>query len=1683
MKKIKTQNIKRLFAFLLTAALLVSLFPTSALAESPQAALSRSAELVEAGQTVDISLGVTGTADYASIQATVTYDASMFTYSGAAPATGAEIDVVPADAGGTLLVTRFGAALVSGEAAAVTLTFTAKDGASGDGLFGASEVYVSAAGASVSPSGNVDTAVGPAASVSVTVREPGTEPSAGDEWKSADLAIYTADDLFDFAASVNAGNTYAGKVVRLARDIDLGGRLWTAIGYNNTTNGITRYPFSGTFDGDGFTVSGLYLTDASKGSGSWVGFFGYVSGATVKNLTVTGSMTLVTNAGGSVVGYAENSQILSCVSNVDITSAPAVGGIVYNNYLGVIRGCVNNGNITLTSGGTVGGIAASTAPEIYDSVNHGNITSTSTYTSALGFAAGILGQNNSYSIINGCYNDGNISTYSLYAAGIVGNPGNGNSITTPTRIENCYNLGNIENKSTVSGSTSTYAAGIAGITDRTAIVQYNYSTGAITATAATGVKEPIVAYLGTMPSADIRYNGEEYCKSGDFTPDGKLKWQSANPAYTVSFTGGEATVSGVTAEDFVLARGHYGYTASVNGAAGEFWVTRGGKTIALSADVTFANLTEQGAEVTVTRGSDVQTAVSQGLYSALPNGEYSYSVTVGGDEKSNGTFLVAGMGRTIAVEALDERVAVMFDVLDANGIEVPNAQVTVRRPDNSEVPPESGLTFMLYSGAGYTYSVTAQYFGGVSNVPFTAGDTDSVVDVELTRLTAAVSLRLVNETENAIGKQTVSFRKSGSADELPRTVPPASKSYWEVVYGVEQGIPYDYTVTQTGYETYERTGVIFGNASNIITVTQVAGEDGEAPESLDPDTGWYTAGEPYIIRTPQELAGLAKLVNEGTDFAGKTVTLGANINLGELEWIPIGTNAKPFEGTFDGASHKITGLSVTGNKNFVALFGCAAGTLKDFEVYGEVSGGSSVAGVAAQVMGSITGVTNYVNIVASGDFVGGIAADAIGGFLIEDCHNKGALSHTDTNKSTGRVGGILGRADNGFWDKGAADGKLTIKTNGRIANCSNTGNIHAYQYVGGIIGGQFGDVDVQYCYNSGNLTGVSFGKVYLGGIAGKSAGGTIDSCYNRGTIYNEHWSTGHVRAIGGIAGCEEGREDGTTAITNVYNTGEISFRYDNIMGIYELGNISGGNWSTADNKMRYENAFYLPDLIEAQDPSFPKYASWSTNFTSNPLAYDTIYTTKVTVGQLRGEEPLADGKTVLEKLGTGFAEDVNGVNSGYPILKWQAGDTGPVETEFDVAGPEIFGGAADSSAAASVSKAVKDTEVTITVVPGDGKQVYKIEVTDAAGTGVGVTKVSATEYKFTMPGRRVDVAVTLENVATSTVTRTITLPAGLDPIWAVTAESTGSADGRYLVGSTVFVTVSKNAGAASAALDGIIVSPAVAVTEFGEGNGKYAFTMPDNDLTIEIIARYSLIEVREQIGADGEPVAKRSYTREQMTAKATENVYYSGWYSEVIPLLGRADLAVPLTTLLADAGITFEAGDVLKVVAMDGFSFDYPYEELIGVTHYYYPNIFNDKSTEGKVQFDPILVVKGNVVNKSEGIDLADATGDQLNAYRFIFGQTETDFANQIAYGNRQPKHVVSITVVKPLGSGGTGAPGSGDIDGDGTVTITDALFTARAILGLGNLTAAQILAADVDNDGHITMADVIFTARKAAGL
>lgn len=100
---------------------------------------------------------------------------------------------------------------------------------------------------------------------------------------------------------------YSGAYFKLADNIPSVGNI-TPIGSNT-------HSFAGNFDGNKKTISGLNINK----SGNYIGLFGYVSGATIKDLTVNGSVKGSSNVGG-VVGYALNSTIENVTNNASISS-------------------------------------------------------------------------------------------------------------------------------------------------------------------------------------------------------------------------------------------------------------------------------------------------------------------------------------------------------------------------------------------------------------------------------------------------------------------------------------------------------------------------------------------------------------------------------------------------------------------------------------------------------------------------------------------------------------------------------------------------------------------------------------------------------------------------------------------------------------------------------------------------------------------------------------------------------------------------------------------------------------------------------------------------------------------------------------------------------------------------------------------------------------------------------------------------------------------------------------------------------------------------------------------------------------------------------------------------------------------------------------------------------------------
>ena len=184
-------------------------------------------------------------------------------------------------------------------------------------------------------------------------------PWAGSGTADDPFQIQNVDDWNTLAANVTGGETYSGIYFKMTDDI---------IGVTTRTGKNSLNPFSGTFDGQGHTMNlNIYTTNTTNTDGSTSAPFGYISGATIKNLHITGSETIAYMRAASIAGFAENSTITNCWSEVALTSSYGkdidcgafVATVIANSSL-TLNGCLFTGTITYTDaagyegGGMVG---------------------------------------------------------------------------------------------------------------------------------------------------------------------------------------------------------------------------------------------------------------------------------------------------------------------------------------------------------------------------------------------------------------------------------------------------------------------------------------------------------------------------------------------------------------------------------------------------------------------------------------------------------------------------------------------------------------------------------------------------------------------------------------------------------------------------------------------------------------------------------------------------------------------------------------------------------------------------------------------------------------------------------------------------------------------------------------------------------------------------------------------------------------------------------------------------------------------------------------------------------------------------------------------------------------------------------------------------------------------------------
>lgn len=271
---------------------------------------------------------------------------------------------------------------------------------------------------------------------------------------SGTYSISTAKELAKLATMANKGNISSRIEFVLANDIDLSGYSsgegWIPIG---------KYAFNfiSTFDGNGYSISNLYINKTS----GYAGLFGDVGHeATIKNV---------------------------CIENANITSGGTAGALIGFSADSIVKNCYSSGEINgygTDHGGLIGGAVKIDISNSYSLCNvyGGN------------YAGGLMGSGGTNSKITNCYATGNVSGKDAIS-GLVSSAYN-------SVISNCYATGRVDGQNNVGGLISAVQGGA---------IENSYATGKITG------KSNVGGLIGRMPNNDTTLTNTYFTDSTEVT--------------------------------------------------------------------------------------------------------------------------------------------------------------------------------------------------------------------------------------------------------------------------------------------------------------------------------------------------------------------------------------------------------------------------------------------------------------------------------------------------------------------------------------------------------------------------------------------------------------------------------------------------------------------------------------------------------------------------------------------------------------------------------------------------------------------------------------------------------------------------------------------------------------------------------------------------------------------------------------------------------------------------------------------------------------------------------------------------------------------------------------------------------------------------------------------------------------
>ena len=357
--------------------------------------------------------------------------------------------------------------------------------------------------------------------------------------QSNTCTVNSAEGLEQFAAEINAGAVASNATIVLGDDIDLDALTRSrALASNWTPVGTEEAPFTGTFDGNGYTIKNLKLVESEAKEGkAFIGFFGFAKNATIKNVTFENvyinipCLDIDHSQGhiGAVAGSLEGTSLIENVTvegDIQVYATQNANGA---SRVAVVAGGNSYGDVTMKN--------------VHVIANDGSSLIANNNTGAL------AGQLQGKSVFENCSSNIDVTVNKFFAGGIIG------LAAGDQLFKNCHTTGNIAVVAGREGKAHDHyrVGGIAGgwadgKTKVCELIDCSY-TGTLTGINADGSVAEVFDYMGYV-GRGYTLNG---CQGSKVVIDGTefvQKYNTADKAgiYTIN---GCTPVS--TADELVAA--------------------------------------------------------------------------------------------------------------------------------------------------------------------------------------------------------------------------------------------------------------------------------------------------------------------------------------------------------------------------------------------------------------------------------------------------------------------------------------------------------------------------------------------------------------------------------------------------------------------------------------------------------------------------------------------------------------------------------------------------------------------------------------------------------------------------------------------------------------------------------------------------------------------------------------------------------------------------------------------------------------------------------------------------------------------------------------------------------------------------------------------------------------------------